>query len=82
MGYKYKLNVNEADSGRVQYQEKRIRAFDDIRTRLNKLYPLLDNAQDETINYYKEKPESYGVVYGTDIILKLIKNIETTLKGE
>lgn len=82
MGYKYKLTINEADSGRAQFQEKRIRAFQEIEARLNNLYPLLDNAKDETINYYKENPESYSVVYGTDLILDFIKDIETTLKGE
>jgi hypothetical protein len=82
MGYKYKLNLKEADLGRAQFQEKRMRAFQEIEARLNNLYPLLDNAKDETANYYKENPESYSVVYGTDLILDLIDDIETTLKGE
>ena len=82
MGYKYKLNIKEADPGRAQFQEKRMRAFQEIEARLNNLYPLLDNAKDETANYYKENPESYSVVYGTDLILDLIDDIETTLKEE
>jgi hypothetical protein len=82
MDYKYKLNLKEADPGRAQFQEKRMRAFQEIEARLNNLYPLLDNAKDETANYYKENPESYSVVYGTDLILDLIDDIETTLKGE
>jgi len=80
--YRYKLKINEADPGRAQFQERRMQAFKEIEARLNNLYPLLDNAKDETANYYKENPESYAVVYGTDLILDLIKDIETTLKGE
>jgi len=82
MRYRYKLKINEADPGRVQFQEKRIQAFKEIEARLNNLYPLIDNAMDETINYYKEKPESYAVVYPTDLVLEYIKDIEDLLKGE
>lgn len=80
--YRYKLKLKEADPGRAQFQEKRIRAFKEIEARINNLYPLLDNAMDETINYYKEKPESYAVVYPTDLVLEYIKDIEDLLKNE
>ena len=82
MKYRYKLKLKEADPGRVQFQEKRIQAFKEIEARINNLYPLLDNAMDETINYYKERPESYTVVYPTDLVLEYIKDIEDLLKGE
>tara|TARA_R110000822_G_scaffold272053_2_gene394604 strand:- start:500 stop:751 length:252 start_codon:yes stop_codon:yes gene_type:complete len=80
--YRYKLNLKEADPGRAQFQEKRMRDFQEIEARLNNLYPILDNAKDETANYYKENPESYSVVYGTDLVLDLIKDIEQLLKGK
>jgi len=79
--YRYKLKMNEADPGRVQFQEKRMRAFKEIEARINNLYPMLDNAADETANYYKENPESYSVVYPTDLVLEYIKDIEDLLKG-
>jgi len=82
MKYRYKLKLKEADPGRAQFQEKRIQAFKEIEARINNLYPLLDNAMDETINYYKEKPESYAVVYPTDLVLEYIKDIEDLLKQE
>ena len=82
MKYRYKLKLKEADPGRVQFQEKRIQAFKEIEARINNLYPLLDNAMDETINYYKERPESYTVVYPTDLVLEYIKDIEDLLKQE
>jgi hypothetical protein len=77
--YKYKLNLKERDESRASYQERRIAAFTELEKRLNALYPKIDKAKDETIAYYKDKPESYGVVYATDLILDYIKDIEDLL---
>ena len=74
--YKYKLNLNERDEKRAQFQEKRIAVFQEIEKRLNSLYPLIDKAKDETIAYYQDKPESYSVVYATDLILDYLKDID------
>ena len=80
--YKYKVNLKERDESRAAYQEKRIAAFQDIEKRLNSLYPLIDKAKDETIAYYQDKPESYGVVYATDLILDYLKDIDILLKQQ
>ena len=80
--YKYKLNLQERDESRSAYQEKRIAAFQDIEKRLNSLYPLIDKAKDETIAYYQDKPESYSVLYATDLILDYLKDIKKLLKKE
>ena len=80
--YRYKLNLRERDEDRVQFQEERIAAFDQIEKLLNNLYPLLDQAKDETIAHYQEKPSSYEVVIGTDLIIEYIKDIETLLTRE
>lgn len=85
--YKYKLNskIREAvpggTSSRQKYQEERIAAFKQIQDKLNTLYPLIDNAKEETIAYYKENPQSYAVVYGTDMILDYLNDIEELLKA-
>ena len=47
--------------------------------RLNRIYPLLDNAKDETAKYYNENPGSYAVVYSTDYIFELLDEIEAKL---
>ena len=78
--YKYKLNLKEQDVDRVAFQEKRIAALKEIESRINALYPSLDQAKDETIAYYQDKPESYSVVKPTDLILDYIKDIEQLLK--
>ena len=80
--YKYKLNLNERDEKRAQFQEKRIAVFQEIEKRLNSLYPLIDKAKDETITYYQDKPESYSVVYATDLILDYLKDIDKLLKQQ
>jgi len=78
--YKYKLNLKERDESRAAYQEERIAAFSNIEKRINRLYPLLDKAKDETIAHYQENSSSYKVFYPTDLILDYIKDIEELLK--
>ena len=64
---------------RNEFQAKRIAAFKEIEERLNRIYPLLDNAKDETAKYYNENPGSYTVVYSTDYIFELLDEIEAKL---
>ena len=64
---------------RNEFQAKRIAAFKEVEERLNRIYPLLDNAKDETAKYYNENPGSYAVVYSTDYIFELLDEIETKL---
>ena len=66
-------------SDRNEFQGKRIAAFKEIEERLNRIYPLLDNAKDETAKYYNENPGSYAVVYSTDYIFELLEEIEAKL---
>ena len=66
-------------SDRNEFQSKRIAAFKEIEERLNRIYPLLDNAKDETAQYYNENPGSYAVVYSTDYIFELLDEIEAKL---
>lgn len=66
-------------SDRNEFQGKRIAAFKEIEERLNRIYPLLDNAKDETAKYYNENPGSYAVVYSTDYIFELLDEIEAKL---
>ena len=64
---------------RNEFQGKRIAAFKEIEQRLNRIYPLLDNAKDETAKYYNENPGSYAIVYSTDYIFELLDEIEAKL---
>ena len=65
---------------RNEFQSKRIAAFKEVEERLNRIYPLLDNAKDETAKYYNENPGSYAIVYSTDYIFELLDEVEAKLK--
>ena len=71
----------EAETSK-EYQDKRIEAFDVIETAINNIYKMLNNAKNETIEYYNGNPSSYSVVKPTDLILDYIKDINDLLKGE
>jgi len=76
-GFEVKQLFENTD--RNKFQGKRIAAFKEIEERLNRIYPLLDNAKDETAQYYNENPGSYAVVYSTDYIFELLDEIEAKL---
>lgn len=69
------------DPSRREFIGSRLRAFDNIEDQLNQLVPLLQQAKNKTIDYYRSKPDSYSVLYGTDLaqdylndIIELFKN--------
>ena len=73
--------VNEADTNVEQYLQdlnvvnpdnkkfiaSRLMGFDEVETKLNQLLPLLQQAKHETMDYYRQTPESFSIVYGTDL---------------
>ena len=79
--YKYKLKERAFNQPQdvKKYQEERIAAFKLIENKLNSLYPVIDNAKEETIAYYQENPSSYSVVTPTDLIMEYLKDIEELL---
>jgi hypothetical protein len=76
----WKENVNEAqldvdayiDSLNIDKPElktfikSRLEGFDTLEQKLNELLPLLQNAKEKTLNYYKDNP-NFNVLYGTDL---------------
>ena len=76
----WKENVNEAqldvdayiDSLNIDKPElktfikSRLEGFDTLEQKLNELLPLLQDAKQRTLDYYKNKP-NYNVLYGTDL---------------
>ena len=77
---KYKLKIKEEESDAQKYQQSRINAFDDIEGRLEKLKKSLRLAKIDTVKNYRENPNSYDVVYGTDLISDYLNDIETLLQ--
>jgi hypothetical protein len=79
--YKYRLK-EQKDEKAVKFQEGRIIAFDALESRLENVKKLLRQGKIETIKYYRENPDSYGVVIGTDLINDYINDIEILLNRE
>jgi hypothetical protein len=70
----------EEDTDKAQtFQKKRIEAFNEIQNKIKEINESLDIAKYDTIEYYKNNPKSYSVVYSTDLILDYINDIETLL---
>jgi hypothetical protein len=77
---KVKKLFNENQTQNVNsFQQERINAFNDIQTRINKLSPLVSNAKNSTIEFYKNNPSSFELHISTEIILNYLKKIEQLL---
>jgi hypothetical protein len=63
--YLQDLNVQNPDN--KQFIASRLMGFDQVETKLNQLLPLLQQAKHETMDYYRQNPESFSIVYGTDL---------------
>ena len=75
---KYRL-VKEQENKTEQFQKERIEAFDKLENKLDDIKKLLRQGKIKTIKYYREKPGSFGVFIGTDLIGDYFKDIETLL---
>ena len=78
--YNYKLIREDEDKAKLKFQEERVNAFREIEEELQSLIKPLRQAKIETIKYYRENPNSYSVVTGTDLIKDFIKDIKTLLE--
>lgn len=63
--YLQDLNIKNPDN--KKFIASRLLGFDELETKLNELLPLLQQAKHETLDYYRQNPESFSVVYGTDL---------------
>lgn len=75
MNFKYKLNeiTREAE----KFQQQRIDVFDEIESKLANLTKLIKQAKLNTMKYYQSHPDSYNVVYGTDLANDYLKDLFT-----
>ena len=63
------------DPARRKFVSSRVLAFDAIEDKLNQLVPLMQQAKSKTIDFYRNKPESYAVVYGTDLAQEYLNDL-------
>ena len=71
---KYRL-VKEQDNKAKNFQMERIEAFNRLENKLDELKKLLRQGKIDTIKYYRENPQSFDVVIGTDLISDYFKDI-------
>jgi hypothetical protein len=74
-----KLFKEEQTPNLDNFQKERIDVFDDIRTKLNNMLPMVSNAKNDTIEYYNNNPTSFELHISTEIILNYLKKIEQLL---
>ena len=63
----YLQGLNITDPDKKKFIASRLLGFDELERKLNELIPLLQQAKHKTMDYYRAKPNSYAVVYGTDL---------------
>jgi len=63
------------DPARRKFVKTRISAFDALEDKLNQLIPLMQQSKNKTIDYYRNKPESYSIVYGTDLAQEYLNDL-------
>ena len=63
----YLQDLNISDPDKKKFIASRILGFDELERKLNELLPFLQQAKHETMDYYRQNPNSFTVVYGTDL---------------
>ena len=71
---KYRL-VKEEEDKVEKFQQNRIKKFDQLENQLGILKKLLRQGKIDTFKYYRENPQSFDVVIGTDLISDYFKDI-------
>ncbi len=75
----YKGNIKEQEDKASKFHEERIEAFDKLESRFENIKKAIKLGKIETIKYYRDNPESFAVVIGTDMINDYFNDIETLL---
>ena len=76
----YNRNIKENEDKVSKFHAERIEAFDKLEARFEDIKKSIKLAKIETIKYYRDNPESFAVVIGTDMINDYFKDIETLLQ--
>jgi len=79
---KFLDDIQINDPQRREFVKSRILAFDALEDKLNQLIPLMQQAKNQTIDYYRNKPESFGIVYGTDLAQEYLNDLIELFKQE
>ena len=75
----YNRNIKENEDKASKFHAERIEAFDKLESRFEDIKKSIKLAKIETIKYYRDNPESFAVVIGTDMINDYFNDIEELL---
>ena len=78
----YLSSINTKDPDVRKFVASRIFGFDEIESKLNELIPLLQQAKHKTMDYYRQNPSSYGIVYGTDLAKEYLNDLIELFKDK
>ena len=70
------------DPARRKFIKSRLLGFDAIEDKLNQLVPMMQQAKNKTIDYYRQNPDSYAVVYGTDLAQEYLNDLINLFKQD
>ena len=76
----YNRNIKENEDKASKFHTERIEAFDKLEARFEDIKKSIKLAKIKTIKYYRDNPESFAVVIGTDMIDDYFNDIETLLQ--
>jgi hypothetical protein len=76
----YNRNIKENEDKASKFHAERIEAFDKLESRFENIKKAIKLGKIETIKYYRDNPESFAVVIGTDMINDYFNDIETLLQ--
>ena len=76
----YNRNIKENEDKASKFHKERIEAFNKLESRFEDIKKSIKLAKIETIKYYRDNPESFAVVIGTDMIDDYFNDIETLLQ--
>jgi hypothetical protein len=78
----YLNTLNITSPERREFLTQRLGGFNILEQKLNQLVPLLQAARNKTLDYYKNNPSSYAVLYSTDGAIELIDDIINSFTPE
>ncbi len=76
----YNRNIKEQEDKASRFHRERIEAFDKLEARFDGIKKSIKLAKIETIKYYRDNPDSFSVVIGTDMLNDYFNDIETLLQ--
>ncbi len=77
---KYKYKLKESNQSPELFQQQRIDSFDGILAKIDTLKKYVVKAKLATDKFYRANPDSYEIIYSTDLANDYLKDLFTLFK--